>query len=527
MPGRSLALAALAGALLALSLPPFDLPLLAWTGLVPLLAGLRGRTLRQGFRLGGVAGIILFCGTLYWVAHPLQVHGRLPLPAASLVTLLLCAYCALYPALFGAGAVLLRERRLPLFPVAAAALWTGLELVRTHLLTGFPWSLLGYSQHSVLPVIQIADLTGVYGVSYLVVLVNIAIAELIADRRRFLPLTAAALALVLVLAYGRHRLGERPGHDGLRIAVIQGNIDQSRKWDPDFRSEVFAAYQRLTRDALTARPDLIIWPETSTPFYFDGPGETDRAMTAELRELVRKAGVPLLLGSPTLEKDGLRYRLRNSAFFLDRAGRTSQVYHKLHLVPFGEYAPLRGLLFFTERLVQAPGDFEAGSEHTLAEVRGPEGGVLLGTVICYEIIFPDLVRRFAARGAAVMTTITNDAWFGRTGMPAQHFAMAVLRAVENRVPVARAANTGISGFIDARGRVLERSPLFTEAVLVRDLAPAGKARTFYTRNGDVFGALCLLVGISLLAFPSRRPPALPDEAAPPASGEADTGDRAA
>jgi apolipoprotein N-acyltransferase len=185
------------------------------------------------------------------------------------------------------------------------------------------------------------------------------------------------------------------------------------------------------------------------------------------------------------------------------------VYHKLHLVPFGEYVPLKHVLFFVEKMVQAIGDFEAGNDYTVMTIapRGPGSAneVKLSTAICYEIIFPDLIRRFVDRGAAIITTITNDAWFGRTAAPYQHFSMAVFRAVENRVPVARAANTGVSGFIDAKGRILDTSAIFTEAHLTHTLALGG-AKTFYTRYGDVFSYLCLLTSIFLLAKPLRRFP---------------------
>jgi apolipoprotein N-acyltransferase len=315
----------------------------------------------------------------------------------------------------------------------------------------------------------------------------------------------AAVCLLCALGYGTWRMGAEEHQGTLRIAVVQGNIEQDKKWDPAYRTAVLDTYRRLTREALAQKPDLVIWPETATPFYFGGNRRDDPELTEELRRFVQSIGVPLLTGSPTYEQRGRRYRLKNSAFLLGTGGSTESVYHKLHLVPFGEYVPLRNsLLFFIDKLVQGSGDFEAGSEHTVTSVRtAGTGAVNISTVICYEIVFPDIVRRFVDRGAQVMTTITNDAWFGRTGAPYQHFSMAVFRAVENRVPVARAANTGISGFIDAKGRILEASPVFTEAALVRDLAPSDGAKTFYTRFGDVFAWLCVLAGIVLLAYPSK------------------------
>jgi apolipoprotein N-acyltransferase len=264
-----------------------------------------------------------------------------------------------------------------------------------------------------------------------------------------------------------------------------------------------ATYKRLTQDALKERPDLVIWPETATPFYFAGVGGNDSAMTADLIEFVRRYRVPLLTGSPTYEVQPNRRIIgRNSAFLLSGDGHIDAVYHKMHLVPFGEYVPLKKVLFFVEKMVQAIGDFQGGNEYTVMTVPYGEPEqrkeVKLCTVICYEIIFPDLVRRFVDHGAEIVTTITNDAWFGKTAAPYQHFSMAVFRAVENRVPIARAANTGISGFIDSKGKILETSGIFTEAYLTRKLTP-GTERTLYTRYGDLFSYACVIASLIMVA----------------------------
>ncbi|MDH4162750.1 MAG: apolipoprotein N-acyltransferase [Nitrospirota bacterium] len=502
MDRRSLVLAGIAGLLIALSFPSADIPLLAWFGLVPLLLALRDRTPKEGFWLGALFGIVYFGGTVYWVINSVHFYGHIPLVPAALITLLLCSYNALYPALFGAIISRLRAKRPALIIIAAPAVWTGLELARTYVFSGFPWSLLGYSQYRMLPLIQFSDITGVYGVSFLIVLVNALAAGLIEDRKRYLPAIAGLAVLVAAVLYGYVRLQQSSPAEGIRISVIQGNIEQDKKWDPAYQSEVLAAYERLTKGVLEKKPDLVIWPETATPFYFNGNYQNDPAMTRDLKTFVRGMDVPLLFGSPFYERTGERsYILRNTAYLLDRSGETAAIYHKIHLVPFGEYVPLKdSLLFFVNKMVQAIGDFQGGTEYTVMKVRNGEssGKVAVGTVICYEIIFPDLVRRFVDQGATVMTTITNDAWFGRTAAPYQHFSMAVFRAVENRVPVARAANTGISGFIDAQGRILETSQIFTEAALTRTVTPSDGSKTFYTRYGDVFAYLCGLASLVLL-----------------------------
>jgi apolipoprotein N-acyltransferase len=501
---RSLALAFLSGLLLTASFPGLGYSFLVWCALVPLLFALRGLTVRAGLLLGFLFGLVFFSGTVYWVANSIHVYGHVPLLPAALITLLFSAILALFIAPFGAVIVHLRATRPGIVFLAAPAVWVTMELARTHLFSGFPWALTGYSPYRALPVIQVADLTGVYGISFLIVLVNTAIEELIADRKRFVPLLSASLVLLAVLGYGYHRLSTETGSGGIRVSVVQGNIEQDKKWDPAYQNEVIATYKRLTLRAIEQKPDLVIWPETATPFYFEGADDPYPALTDDLRRFVRSVGIPLLFGSPTYEKKDGRHYLRNSAFLLDRDGMTKTVYHKIHLVPFGEYVPLKkSLLFFVEKMVQASDDFQAGAEHTVMKVRLPAGdAVAIGTVICYEIIFPDLVRRFVNEGATVIVNVTNDAWFGRTGAPYQHFSMAVLRAVENRVPVARAANTGISGFIDAQGRILDTTGIFTEANLTRTLIP-GTTRTLYTRYGDVFSWLCAL-GAILAVVPLPR-----------------------
>ena len=389
--------------------------------------------------------------------------------------------------------------------IAAPAIWTALELARTYIFSGFPWALLGYSQYPFLPVIQISDITGVYGVSFLIVFANASLSELLFQRRRYVPAIVAACVIVLVIVYGYVRLqaDEQPG--GFNISVVQGNIEQDKKWDPAYQQQTIAVYKRLTLQALTQHPDLVVWPETSTPFYFDGQDPRERKMSADLREFVKANKVPLLFGSPTYEiRQPRNVLLRNSAFLLDGNGALAAKYDKFHLVPFGEYIPFKSVLFFVEKMVQAIGDFATGTDYTVMAVKNGSaspGEMRLSTVICYEIIFPDLVRQFVGRGAGIVTTITNDAWFGKTSAPYQHFSMAVFRAVENRVPVARAANTGVSGFVDSKGRVLAVSNIFTEAYVTRTLKPGG-TRTFYTKFGDVFSYLCCIISVIVL-YPTR------------------------
>jgi apolipoprotein N-acyltransferase len=344
----------------------------------------------------------------------------------------------------------------------------------------------------------------VYGVSFLILLVNAALAEFIAVRKSYPGLLIALAVMLLALGYGSVKLRHPEQRAGITISVVQGNIEQDKKWDPAFQRETLAVYKQLTREALSEQPDLVIWPETSVPFYFNGVAPGDQALTADLAGFVKENRVPLLFGSATYEvKPNRRIIGRNSAFLLSADGQVEATYHKIHLVPFGEYVPLKHVLFFVDKMVQTIGDFQAGDDYTVMRVPYGHTDTKLGTLICYEIIFPDLVRRFVDKGANVITTITNDAWFGKTAAPYQHFSMAVLRAVENRVPIARAANTGISGFIDAQGHILAASGIFTRTHLTRTLVP-GAEKTFYTRFGDLFSYACVLASLLMLAWPGGK-----------------------
>ncbi len=509
MTPRTTALAAASGLLLAVCFPILNLHFVAWFALVPLLYALRGKTVKNGLWLGGITGIVYFAGTIHWVTNSIHFYGGITLIPASLITLLLCSYLALYPALFGAASVHLRNGNPGLFFITAPLLWTALELSRTYVFSGFPWALLGYTQYSLLPVIQIADITGVYGVSFLIVLVNVSIAEFMESREKWGSIIVAIFAIALTLGYGFFRLSSEVPSDSINLSVVQGNIEQSKKWDPAYQSEVVAIYKKLTLEALEDRPDLVIWPETATPFHFDGRFDNDVPLTEDLITFVKQNKVPLLFGSPIYTILPNRHIIsRNSAFLLSGEGQVVAEYSKIHLVPFGEYVPLKKFFFFINKLTHALGDTEAGHTYTIMTV--PYGDqarrkeAKFCTVICYEIIFPNLVRRFVNQGASMLTTITNDAWFGKTPAPYQHFSMAVFRAVENRVPVARAANTGISGFIDAQGRILGTTEIFTQAYLTHKLI-RGSEKTFYTLYGDVFSYCCVFFTLIMLAvFPRKK-----------------------
>lgn len=497
----------LAGLLLFLSFPKADLHLLAWVALTPLLVFLYGLEKKEAFKAGFLMGVVYFFGTTYWIYHALHYYGSFPLLLSLFLVLLLSLYLSLYPAVFSYFySSLIRKTSLPALFVAPV-LWTTLEFIRSYALTGFPWSNLGYSQYEFLPAIQIADITGIYGVSFLIVAINGAIADIFLLKKRgldkplypLLPTMAGfislLIAVVAVFSYGFYRLySERDGVQ-IRAAVIQGNIEQDRKWDPAFQNETIGAYKELSMAAANKKPDIIIWPETAIPFVFKRDGER----TNDLISFQKELDSYLLFGSILVrEKEDTKEKTNelvhtNSAVLLDKNGNIVYVYDKIHLVPFGEYVPLRWLLFFVDKLAFGAVDYTPGDSHALASTSFGSFGV----PICYEIIFPGLVRKFYLRGGDFIVTITNDAWFGNTSGPYQHFNKAVFRAVENRKPVIRAANTGISGFIDSNGRIIATTDLFDRTFMVKDIY-TDKTRSVYTKYGDIFSFLCIVCSLLLL-----------------------------
>ena len=493
----------ISGILLALCFPTINFFFLAWVALVPFLLSLYNKGPKEAFWAGIIFGIPYFFGTQYWIYHSINHYGGVPFIISIAIVFILCLYLSLYTGLFALLFSLnFKSSRLPI-PFFAPFLWVALEFLRSYVFTGFPWSSIGYSQYKFLGIIQIADIAGIYGISFLVVAVNDALAELflIKGRIREMPLFPLSLSIIgfsllllivsASLIYGHWRLSqERPGA-ALRASVIQGNIEQDKKWDPAYQDTVMEIYSDLSLKAVSSSPTLIVWPETSVPFFFG----TDREYTEKLTLLQNKFNAYLLFGSVLEKGKGKGSNLlSNSALLLDENGNVVYSYDKIHLVPFGEYVPLHKFFFFIDKLVAGIGDYIPGDRHEIAET--PFGG--FAALICYEAIFPGLVRKFYVKGGDFIVNITNDAWFGRTTGPYQHFSMAVFRAVENRKPLIRAANTGISGFIDSNGRILGKTSLFQQDILTSDIK-TDSTKSFYTKYGDLFSYLCIVSSIVLLA----------------------------
>jgi apolipoprotein N-acyltransferase len=497
--GKYSFVAVCSGLLLTACFPPFGFAFVGWGALVPLFYLAARSKPPACFTLGWLAGLFHGLSLLYWITYVVNRYGNLPLPVSLTICFLLVAYLAIFPGLFCAGLSWLRNRGLP-WLAAAPFLWVTLELGKSRLLTGFPWENLGYSQYSWLPVIQMADLTGVFGISLVLVISNVLLFTLIfltkGQRKaltRLYPLVLLILLVSTVVGYGSWRLTSSEDNLGpsFKVALVQGNIAQDTKWDPAFQQTTLEKYLRLTREVLKEQPQLLIWPETATPFYF----LADRKNSETLLRQVREMQIPLLFGSPAYGRKGELLRFYNRAYLLDGQGRLIGYYDKIHLVPFGEYVPWKNILFFVNKLVQAAGDFASGEQAVVLDLPPARAGVL----ICYEAIFPELSRDLVNAGANFLVNLTNDAWFGRSSAPYQHLSMAVLRAVENRVPMARCANTGISGFIDSRGRILQVTSLFEDATMLGSVQ-LGERKTLYTRYGDWVAWICLFVTVSVFGY---------------------------
>lgn len=495
-------LAIISGLLIAFSFPKVDFSFLAWFALIPLLTALEGQSVRSALKLGFLTGLVAYAGLLYWLTIVMGEYGHLPVFASIPLWLLLSAWLAVFYGL-AAGATVLGERLGIKSAILMPLAWVGADFLRSFLFTGFPWTMLGHSQYRLLPMIQVADVTGVFGITSLIVLANVVFYRIIrALSGADIPYPAkSAVVFVLVLSctlgYGFYRLNspvvQQPA---LKVALIQGNIDQAVKWSPAFRETTLDIYLSLTRQAAARQPaDLIVWPESAVPFFFqDNSPASDR-----IRNLARELKTNLLFGSPAAELRSGQHVNMNSAYMLAPDGAETGRSDKMHLVPFGEYVPLARLLPFVNKLVHGIGDFQPGKEAKPLKA----GGIPLGVLVCYEVIFPELARAYVNAGSRVLVNITNDAWFGRSSAPYQHLSMAAFRAVETRTPLVRAANTGITSIVDQNGHIKGMTSLFKEAVMVGEVQP-GSANSPYLKIGDLFAQACLGLAVLLLLVQWRR-----------------------
>lgn len=490
----------LSGALLTASFPPGRLEWVAWFALVPLLLSIKDEYRSNAFKLSMIAGMTHYLTLIYWIIVVLNTYGGLDYLTSVSALILLSLYLSVYLGLFSLLFIYLRKSRFQILP--AACVWVCLEFLRAKFITGFPWCLLGYSQFKHPTLIQITDVVGVYGLSFLIMAINMIIYLLflkyhVVFQNKIFRLEAVIVLFMVIgtVFYGRFRLQD-PYTDGsdnlsIRTAVVQGNIDQSLKWDAAFQEQTLDRYHRLTRLTYGFQPDLVVWPETSVPLFFQNKTE----LSEKVVEIGKECGASLIFGSPAYEKGPEMVKYYNRSYLLSPDGTVSGYYDKIHLVPFGEYVPLKRFLPFIHRLVQAAGDFTAGQEEMPLNHQAISAGVL----ICFEGIFPELSRAQTKNGATILVNITNDAWYGMTSAPYQLLMMSAIRAVENKRWLIRSANTGISAFIDPYGRIIKHSSLFTEGILIQKIQPTSE-RTFYTRYGDIFIYMILIICLMLFLY---------------------------
>ncbi|MDR2338670.1 MAG: apolipoprotein N-acyltransferase [Deltaproteobacteria bacterium] len=503
-------LAGLGGVIQALAYPRVGLYPLSFACLAPLLLAIHGRAGKGSLFYGWIYGLALGLASFSWLSGVMSGYGGLGPWGGALVLLLLAAFLGLYQGLFAwllAGHDWL-QRPFP-FLLKAALYWAGLDWLKNWVFTGFNWTPIAGSLAAAPRLLGVADLIGTYGLGYLVALSGCALGLAAImwlrgrGKKEWLPMVAAPLAVVMVLlAYGapaymgqEGRLQEAQARD---FAVLQASVDQNYKWDSAYRGEILARYGILARQASTYDPFLVVWSETAAPFVFgNDPYESEWVMG-----LLEDLRIPMLVGLTAVAYDkGLGRSTRNRAWLLYPGRRLGPHYDKLHLVPFGEYVPFSDTMPFLKApflqgVLGAAGNFSPGEG--IAPIAYE--GVSMGIIICFESIFPYLSRLNAEAGADLLVVTTNDAWFGDSFAPDQHFAHSILRAVETRRPLLRAANNGISGVILPSGRVLARSSLNeVKAFIYQVPLPRGQKLTPYVRFGYLLAPLfAILTTIAIL-----------------------------
>lgn len=472
------------GLLLIACQPPVSLFFVAYAALVPLFFALRTGEGGHNFLAGFFTGIVSYAGLVYWVVVAMNAYGGISGPFAVLTMLLLVLYMSLYLGCFAWSISYLRARfRIPLF-LSAPFAWAVLEYLRCVVLSGFPWSFLAHSQHNFLPVVQIVSVTGSYFLSSLIVAVNCLVYYILSEKRFPLAYGTTVLAVFAAcLAFGFSQL-RAPIPGTVKASIIQGNVRQDIKFEASFKDATIRRYIDLTARG-SKGSDLVIWPETAMPFVFlEDPASRD------VRLVPPALSNDLLVGTISRDREDHYY---NTAYVIDRQGKIAGSYDKVHLVPFGEYTPLSSYFPFLANISVAVGDFRPGPGNDPIVTSSGKIGVL----ICYEGVFPHLTAETVRRGAEVLVNITNDAWFGPTSAPYQHFAFYIFRAVETDRFVLRAANTGISAIIDPRGRTTARTGIFEEAVLNGAFSPR-RGETPYVRWGDYFVVCAFLFLVALV-----------------------------
>ena len=523
----------LGAGLYTLAAPPYEWASAAWVALAPLFLVIRDKTPRGAFLAGLVYGVLFCAGIAYWVYLAVAAYFPFPFPLDLLFTLLSYSFfVGSYTGLAAAFSCVLMRGGCPILGyLGVPALWVVGEFARSSLFSGFSWELLGYTQYRYLPLIQIADLTGVYGVSFLLALSGYVVAEMwrwgkvkrqkakvkrqkyeepgdlgietgsssvlsslkpqasslgapdLGHRTPWTALGVFAASLVIILSYGAFRLSESaslPTTPSVRLALVQGQVPPAQRWKRVHYANTLFRYATLTRRGIgQTHPDLIVWPEFAVGFYLD----REPPLRGQLGQFTKAMNAALLLGAPRVENTETGERYYNSAYLLAPGGTLLDVYDKVRLLPFAEYRPL-ALPSLVPHNAEHPSDFTAGSRSTVFSL--PQGN--FGVLICYEATYPYLARRLVRNGAQFFVNLSNDTWLAGEAAAAQHFSMTVFRAVENRRALARVATAGITGFVDPFGRVSQLSDA-TENVVIGDILPRQQL-SVYTRYGDWFVVSC-------------------------------------
>jgi apolipoprotein N-acyltransferase len=498
-------LAVSSGAALALSFPDYNLWPLAWfsVGMLVLasVGALRGESPLYGF----LHGVVFYPVCVPWIDTVMRQYGNLdPWTSAGILGLMAVAG-GLLCSLFSWGVARASRKRIALACALAPFLWVTLEFIRTHLpYIGFPWNLTGYAAIKSLALLQITTLTGIYGLSFLIAAYGslVAFAILVRTRRAWQLVAISTAGLILIAVGGNYLVPKETPR--FTAHLVQTNFPQSEHYPADWLQIHAGELDELARISIAAAkknpasPELIVWPEVPAPFSLQDPVFAARAVG-----IAREAGTDFLVGVVDWKQDAQRHWVAsNTAVLLDPLGRRIYTYDKIHLVPFGEYVPLRQWLTFTGRLTADISDFTPGTVYRVGEIPGGK----FGTFICYEAIFPGEVRRFVSAGAQLLITVSNDGWFGRSSAPVQHLMMARVRAVEGRRWLLRDTNNGFTASVDPYGRVVAELPTDIRGEL--DAPYDFKSNiTPYVRFGDWFAWLCVIVTVALFFLAlNRRPP---------------------
>lgn len=487
----------LTGIILAVSFPRASQGYLAWVAFIPLIAFVfKTRTIARAFVGGFIAEAIALFILMIWIPDVLIRYGGLPAALAWIAFGLMVAMLACYPAAACALTKHLAKRGGDFCFLLFPAVWIVLEFAQSFSpFGGLPWLLAGYSQSDYLSLIQIADIVGVYGISFVILWAGTAIVWLALHKRNkriaCVPAITAVLLIAACFIYGRislHRWENAGGN--FRAAVLQGNISFDDP-EPVLADKFQHGYVKMADRLKPGGTDLLILPESPSPVSF----QYDPTYRLVLEELAQRYSLGLIFNNirSAETEDGAQYF--NSAYFLDGKGVQTGIYDKIHLVPFGEYIPLKKLFFFAETITKDAGSFYPGKDYKVIKI----GDRPANAIICFEAVFPDLVRRFVRQGSQLIINLTNDGWYGDSAAPYQHFAIARLRAVENRRFLIRAANSGISGIIGPGGNVQSSTGLLQEAIGEGHFAFL-EEKTIYTRYGNVFVFLCAIISCAAWIF---------------------------